>query len=192
MPLWSAMVVSSQAHGSRLTTWMRTIGACQVRISSAASQRCLRSCMRAIVRPCCCTSCCTELTCKSQGSAVRLPPDQLAQLALASSSRSQVAISTARATLCLTWERSSVSVRWRPPLAVAIATHLVTRLVYVGSTTCLQNPHSLSRTVHGPGLTASAGPLKSAMIRLRWRQPWMSPTGSSTSCWLTARLSAWA
>ena len=30
--------------------------------------------------------------------------------------------------MSLTWELPSVSVRWRPPLAVAIVTHLVTRL----------------------------------------------------------------
>jgi hypothetical protein len=46
----------------------------------------------------------------------------------ASSSRSQVAVSTASAASYLTWERSSVSVRWRPLLALAIVTHLVTRL----------------------------------------------------------------
>jgi hypothetical protein len=45
----------------------------------------------------------------------------------ASSSRSQVVVSTASAASCLTWERPSVDVRWRPPLAVAIVTHLVTR-----------------------------------------------------------------
>jgi hypothetical protein len=48
--------------------------------------------------------------------------------ARASSSRSQVTVSTASAASCLTWERPSVDVRWRPPLAVAIVTHLVTRL----------------------------------------------------------------
>jgi hypothetical protein len=37
-----------------------------------------------------------------------------------------VAVSTASAASCLTWERSSVSVRWRPLLALAIVTHLVT------------------------------------------------------------------
>ncbi len=47
---------------------------------------------------------------------------------LASSSRSQVAVLTASAAARLTWDRSSVSVRWRPLLAVAIVTHLVTRL----------------------------------------------------------------
>jgi hypothetical protein len=49
-------------------------------------------------------------------------------VAVASSSRSQVAGSTASTSSCLTWERSSVSVRWRPLLALAIVTHLVTRL----------------------------------------------------------------
>ncbi len=48
-------------------------------------------------------------------------------LALASSSRSQVGVQAASAAACLTCERPSVSVRWRPPLAVAIVTHLVTR-----------------------------------------------------------------
>jgi hypothetical protein len=46
----------------------------------------------------------------------------------ASSSRSQVAIPVSRVAVSLTWERLSVSVRWRPPLAVAIVTQLVTRL----------------------------------------------------------------
>lgn len=35
---------------------------------------------------------------------------------------------TASAAVCLAWERPSVSVRWRPLLAVAIVTHLVTQL----------------------------------------------------------------
>lgn len=35
---------------------------------------------------------------------------------------------TARTAACLTWERPSVSIRWRPPPVVAIVTHLVTRL----------------------------------------------------------------
>ena len=52
--------------------WMQTTGACQVRTSSAGSQRCLRSCMRAVVRPCCCTSCCMDLTPTRQGNLVRL------------------------------------------------------------------------------------------------------------------------
>jgi hypothetical protein len=39
---------------------------------------------------------------------------------LASSSRSQVAVRTARAAACLTWEAPSVSVRWRPLLSVVI------------------------------------------------------------------------
>ena len=74
---------------SKLSVWMQTIGACQVGISSAGSQRCLRSCMREVVRPCCCTFCCTKLTLKCQGSSVRLPPGTLARLAPASSSRRQ-------------------------------------------------------------------------------------------------------
>jgi hypothetical protein len=46
---------------------------------------------------------------------------------VASSSRSQVAVRTASAAARLTWDQSSVSVRWRPPLAMAIVTHLVTQ-----------------------------------------------------------------
>ncbi len=60
-----------------------------------------------------------------------MPSDQVGVAGFepaASSSRSQVAVWTASAASCLTWERSSVSVRWRPPLALAIVTHLVTRL----------------------------------------------------------------
>jgi len=45
----------------------------------------------------------------------------------ASSSRSQVRIPTASTVACLTLERLSVSVRWCPPLPVAVVTHLVTR-----------------------------------------------------------------
>lgn len=42
--------------------------------------------------------------------------------------RPEAAVPPASAAACLTWERPSVDVRWRPPLAVAIVTHLVTRL----------------------------------------------------------------
>ena len=45
----------------------------------------------------------------------------------ASSSRSQVAVGSASAPACLTWEVPSVNVRWRPLLAMAIVTHLVTQ-----------------------------------------------------------------
>ena len=45
----------------------------------------------------------------------------------ASSSRSQVAVWTVSGASCPAWERSSVGVRRRPRLAVAIVTHLVTR-----------------------------------------------------------------
>lgn len=41
---------------------------------------------------------------------------------------------TASTSACLTWERSSVSVRWRPPLSVTIVTHLVTRSLAGGAT----------------------------------------------------------
>src|SRR5215471_16228617 len=46
---------------------------------------------------------------------------------VASSSRSQVAVWTASCASSLTWQPPSVNVRWRPPLAVAIVPHLVTR-----------------------------------------------------------------
>ena len=46
----------------------------------------------------------------------------------ASSSRSQIALRTARAAVCLIWERPSVNVRQRPVMNVAIVTQLVTRL----------------------------------------------------------------
>jgi hypothetical protein len=58
---------------------------------------------------------------------VRRPPTSDSQLASASSSRSQVLTGTASAAARLTWERPSVGVRWRPLLAMAIVTHLVTR-----------------------------------------------------------------
>src|SRR5262249_34894221 len=47
----------------------------------------------------------------------------------ASSSRSQLAGRTASSASSLTWQPPSVNVRWRPPLVVAIVTHLVTRPV---------------------------------------------------------------
>ena len=106
---------------------MQTTGVCQVGTSSPGSQRCLHSCMRAVVRPCCCMYCCTDLTLTRQDNSVRLPSATPALLALASSSRSQVPMWAARAAARLTWARPSVSVRWRPLLAVAIVTHLVTR-----------------------------------------------------------------
>jgi hypothetical protein len=46
---------------------------------------------------------------------------------VASSSRSQVRARTASAAVRLTCERPSVGVHWRPPLAMVIVTHLVTR-----------------------------------------------------------------
>jgi hypothetical protein len=46
---------------------------------------------------------------------------------LASSSRSQVLAATTSAAVCLAWDRPSMDVRWRPPLAVAIVTHFVTQ-----------------------------------------------------------------
>jgi len=45
----------------------------------------------------------------------------------ASSSRSQVQTRTASTAASLAWDRPSVGVRWRPPLAVAVVTHFVTR-----------------------------------------------------------------
>jgi len=48
---------------------------------------------------------------------------------VASSSRSQVAVYAASAAACLTWERPSVTVRWRPPLLVAIVTQVRDRFV---------------------------------------------------------------
>ena len=53
------------------------------------------------------------------------PTDMLRDAA--SSSRSQVAAPTASTVACLTWEPSSVGVRWRPLLAKGVVTHLVTR-----------------------------------------------------------------
>jgi len=50
----------------------------------------------------------------------------------ASSSRSQVAARATSAMAYLTWERPSVDVRWRPSLAVAIVTQLVTRSLMSG------------------------------------------------------------
>jgi hypothetical protein len=61
------------------------------------------------------------------GSLSQTPPYQFSPLALASSSRSQVQTRTASAAARLAWDRPSVDVRWRPPLSVAIVTHLVTQ-----------------------------------------------------------------
>jgi hypothetical protein len=60
---------------------------------------------------------------------VSLPLDQFYLLALASSSRSQLAVPTASAGTRLTWEPPSIDVCWCPLLAVTIVTHLVTRLL---------------------------------------------------------------
>ena len=46
---------------------------------------------------------------------------------LASSSRSQLETRAIRVALLLTWQVSSIGVRWRPSLTAAIVTHLVTR-----------------------------------------------------------------
>jgi hypothetical protein len=45
----------------------------------------------------------------------------------ASSSRSQLAMRTARAAVSLTWEATSADIRRGPSLTTAIVTHLVTR-----------------------------------------------------------------
>src|SRR5205814_8098785 len=57
----------------RLAFWMQTTGACQVRMTSAGNQWCVRSCMRAVVRPRCCTFCCTDLTVTCQGNSGHIP-----------------------------------------------------------------------------------------------------------------------
>ena len=98
------------------TPSMRTTGACQVRPNSAASERCLRSCIRAVVRPCCCTFCCTELTSKSRGCSVRLPPDLSSLLALASSSRTNRHINRPAKFALLEHCRESRSERTLQPL----------------------------------------------------------------------------
>ena len=51
--------------------------------------------------------------------------DSVAQLA--SSSRSQFGTRTAATSACLIWAALSSRVRWRPPLSMAVVTHLVTR-----------------------------------------------------------------
>ena len=56
-----------------------------------------------------------------------LASPMLDSLALASSSRSQVLPGPTSAAAHLAWDGPSVDVRWRPPLAVAIVTHLVTQ-----------------------------------------------------------------
>jgi hypothetical protein len=83
---------------------------------------------------------------------------------MASSSRSQIAVRTARAAVRLIWERPSVSVRQRPVMNVPIVTQLVTRLASrVGPgfgphlvrgqvIPCLQNRPRLSDVVAHLGL----------------------------------------
>lgn len=58
-----------------------------------------------------------------------------------SPSRSQVVARTASVEAHLPWDKPSVSVCWRPPLSVALVTHLVTRLfaAFVG-VTCSDEP----------------------------------------------------
>jgi hypothetical protein len=118
----SAPIADGFGGAALVTLSMRTTGACQVGTSSAGSQRCLRSCMRAVVRPCCCTFCCTRLTCSRRTAR----PDSCQLTSLQRPwplRRSQVAVRTASGAACLTWDRPSVSVCWRPPLAMAIVTH---------------------------------------------------------------------
>ena len=52
---WMCPESMGRAHGSGLTTWMRTTGAYDDRTTSAASEGCLRSSMPAVACPCCCT-----------------------------------------------------------------------------------------------------------------------------------------
>ena len=106
---------------------MRTNGAYEDLTIPAACKASLWSYLPAVVCPCCCTFCCTRLTCKPQSSSARLPSDHFSSLALASSSRSQVAPRAASVAACLACGRPSVRVRWCPPLSVAIVTHFVTQ-----------------------------------------------------------------
>jgi hypothetical protein len=75
----------------------------------------------------------------------------LNSLASASSSRSQVHARTASAAVRLTWERPSVGVHWRPPLAVVIVTHLVTQSLPKPSTgrDCSRQVSAARRTQPG-------------------------------------------
>jgi hypothetical protein len=75
----------------------------------------------------------------------------------ASSSRSQVAVQAASVAACPTCEGTSVSVRWCPPLAVAIVPHLVThRLPSAGTLGRLTFRLSGFRS---PSRTGNSGPL---------------------------------
>jgi hypothetical protein len=69
----------------------------------------------------------------------------------ASSSRSQVPVRPTSAVACLTCDRSSVCVRWRPPLSVAIVTHFVTRAL-ASRSPATADPNTLSKSARpGPG-----------------------------------------
>jgi len=74
-------------------------------------------------------------------------------------SQSQVAGPTASGAARLTWEPRSVNVRWRPLLAMAIVTHLVTRLL--ASLSHEQSLRRKSRVLHG-GKGLPAGPIEAS------------------------------
>lgn len=80
---------------------------------------------------------------------------------LASSSRSQITTRMASAATWLTLEASSIVVRWRPSLATAIVTHLVTR--WVGTLNRLRQSRPLSSGEYWSGSPAMTNPLRVAM-----------------------------
>jgi len=79
---------------------------------------------------------------------------------LASSSRSQVLAGTASAAARLAWDRPSVDVRWRPLLAVAIVTHLVTQSFVRARATCWPSALALCITSVSRALLAGSSLLR--------------------------------
>jgi hypothetical protein len=89
--------------------------------------------------------------------------------------------------VCLTWQTLSVSVRWRPPLAAVMVTHLVTRssrqrqswsldLRSDGPVVipCLQSTPRLSEAVSDVAADGSLVRSKTASVGIRCGQGWWS------------------
>jgi hypothetical protein len=94
---------------------------------------------------------------------------------LASSSRSQVPSRAASAAARLTWERSSISVRWCRLLVVAIVTHLVTPSPAARGTGCgtLTTMTAVLTTLLGGCLAIAGGLVGIALGDRRERSRWL-------------------
>jgi hypothetical protein len=106
---------------------------------------------------------------------------------VASSSRSQIAVRTARAAVRLIWERPSVNVRQRLVVNVPIVTQLVTRLAIESVRgfgprlvrgrviPCLQSMAKMSSTVHGLARGAPQRPAEYNNVQTCWCRLWVLP-----------------